>query len=422
MKILLPFWLALFSLLPSCHPPIAARQGSLTENSKEALGKPYLLLISCDGFRWDYVERFQPQRLKDFIAKGVAAESMIPCYPSKTFPNHFSIATGMYPDHHGLVDNSFYSPNKKAEYRTRDREKVEDGSWYGGTPIWVQATKSGMVTASYFFVGSEADVQGIRPTYYHQYDGSVSNNDRVDAVLDWLKLPEKQRPHLITLYFSDMDDVGHRYGPHADEQLREALLKLDESLGRLFDGISATGLPVTTIIVSDHGMYAVPVDQLIATETVEDDDRYRTVSNGALIHFYLHDGVDKAAVFHDLKEKENHFRVYYTEEVPYFETPPTSENWGDIMAIPDAGWYFASQRTIGLRKTGGQKEIGEHGYDPGIKDLQGIFYANGPSIQKGLRIGSFKNIHVYPFMCKILGIDIPENVDGDLNILQGVLK
>lgn len=388
-------------------------------NSKEP---QHLLLISLDGFRWDYAQRFQPPNLLKFIAGGVKAESMLSCFPSKTFTNHYSIATGMYPDKHGLVDNSFFDAEKNEVYRMGNRTVVEDGTWYSGAPIWVQASRAGLTTASFFFVGSEADVQGIRPNYYYSYDGSIPNEQRVQQVLDWLKLPATERPRLITLYFSDMDDVGHRHGPNADEQLREKLMALDQVLGTLFDGVAATGLPVNIIIVSDHGMSPISTDNLIAIEQIEDRERYRTVNSGALAHFYMNAGTDSEAVYQELKAKENNWRVYRTADVPYFETPPTNPRWGDLIAIPNEGHYFVNTRVMGMRRSGGQAEIGEHGFNPAIKEMHGIFYAAGPALKKGLRIPPFTNVHIYPLMCRILGIDIPADIDGKEEVLRGVLS
>lgn len=409
-------------VLFSCSPKVVIIDSKVRQNSRQSMQQDYLILVSCDGFRWDYVERFQPPNLKKFISEGVQAESMLSCYPSKTFPNHYSIATGMYPDRHGLVDNSYFDPEKNEVYRIGDRQKVEDGSWYKGTPIWVQAARSGMVTASFFFVGSEADVQGVRPTYYYHYDGSIPNDKRVEQVLDWLKLPEKERPHLITLYFSDMDDKGHRFSPDADAILENTLLKLDKSLGKLFEGVKQSKLPVNIIIVSDHGMVSVPLSQLLLIEQLEDKARYRVVNGGALVHFYLKDGVEAEAVYEELKAKEDHFKIYRTKEVPYFEIPPESPRWGDLMAIPDPGWYFVSQRVATLRKAEGQDPLGEHGYDPEIRDLHGIFYAGGPAFKEGLTIGAFKNLHVYPLMCRLLGLKVPAEVDGKIEVLEEVLR
>ena len=174
----------------SCKSSKKAVSSTPTINSKASLEKPYVILISLDGFRWDYVEKYNPPHMSEFIKNGVQAESLIPSFPSKTFPNHYTIATGLYPDKHGIIGNSFYSYNKDLTYKIRNREMVEDGSFYGGSPIWIQAGKAGMVSASYFFVGSEANVQGLHPTYYYQYDGGVKNETRVAQVIDWLKLPD----------------------------------------------------------------------------------------------------------------------------------------------------------------------------------------------------------------------------------------
>lgn len=178
----------------SCKSSSNLVGSTLTINSKASLNKSYLILISLDGFRWDYVEKYKPPHLSNFINNGVKAESLIPSFPSKTFPNHYTIATGMYPDKHGILGNSFYSNKKNLTYKIRNREMVEDGTFYGGDPIWVQADKANMVSASYFFVGSEADIQGIRPTYYKVYDGKIKNEIRVTQVLDWLALPRKKDP------------------------------------------------------------------------------------------------------------------------------------------------------------------------------------------------------------------------------------
>lgn len=414
--------IALF-LLAACQRSVAP-QNLVTDAVKVApKGQPHLILISMDGFRWDYVARFQPPQLKAFIAGGVQAEALIPCYPSKTFPNHYSIATGMYPNNHGLVDNSYFDRKKNARYSMGNRAMVEDGYWYGGTPIWVQAAKAGMVTASYFFVGSEADVQGIRPRYYYRYDTSVPNQQRVDQVLAWLQLPEAARPRLITLYFSDLDDVGHRYGPNADEQLREKLMALDTVLGNLFEGVAKTGLPVNIILVSDHGMSPIKISNLLPVEAVTDDERYTTVNNGALVHLYLKTATDSAAVYNALKAGAKNYQVYRVAEVPYFETPPTHPRWGDLILVPDPGFYFVSSRAAGTRHTAGPPEIGEHGFDTANKDMHGIFYARGPALKGGgLRLPAFKNIHVYPLMCAILGLDVPAEVDGRREVLREALR
>lgn len=393
-----------------------------TTNSKEALEKSYVILISLDGFRWDYVDRYNPPHLSAFIKDGVKAASLIPSFPTKTFPNHYTIATGMYPDKHGLLANTFYSYEKEATYLIRDREKVVDGSFYGGTPIWVNANNAGMVTASYFFVGTEANIQGITPTYYYNYDGKVTNQARVAQAMRWLYLPAHKRPHLITMYFSDMDDAGHRYGPNNTDEIGKAVLNLDTILGDLFKGIQNTGLPVNVIIVSDHGMLEVPVDKLIATETIKNDSLYMTIDNGVILNIHPKYEQQTDAIYADLQSKEGHFKVYKTADTPYFEYTPTNKNWGAIQVLSDEGYFFSSNRSIERYKASPQQVVGHHGFDPEVKEMHGIFYAKGPDLKKGYVHPSVKNIHVYPLLCELLGLDIPSDIDGDLNQIESVLK
>lgn len=406
-------------LLPTEPAPTA--QQITTLNSKEAQEKPYLILISLDGFRWDYVERFEPPNLSNFIDAGVKATSLVPSYPSKTFPNHYTIATGLYPDHHGIIGNMFYSYKKDKTYSIGNREMADDGSFYGGSPIWLEANKAQMVTASYFFVGTEADILGITPTYYYKYDGKVKNETRVAQVLDWLELPAEKRPHLITMYFSDMDDVGHRYGPSSDERLRKGLLDLDKNLGELFKGITATGLPVNIIIVSDHGMADQTTANLIPLDGIENDSLFKTINNGAIANIHPKEQVSIDTLLQLLKRKQHHFKVYKTADTPGFEKKPANKDWGAIQLIPDRDHYFTTEKNIATRIEKNIGTTGVHGFDTSYKDMHGIFYARGPALKSGYEIPSVKNIHIYPLMCQLLGLEIPKAIDGNLNAIKDVL-
>ncbi|MCB0642600.1 MAG: alkaline phosphatase family protein, partial [Phaeodactylibacter sp.] len=414
--------LALTSLLLYAQPTVIQPADAVRINAPDQLDKPYVILISLDGYRYDYTARFQPPNLSRFIEQGVSANSLIPCFPSKTFPNHYSIVTGMYPEKHDLVNNTFYAPDKRALYKISNRAAVEDGSWYKGTPLWVQAGRAGMVSSSFFFVGSEADVGGLRPSNYYQYDGSVPNQTRIQQAIDWLRLPAETRPHLITLYFSDMDDAGHRYGPNDDEKLEAALLKLDTDLGLLFEAVNEMDLPVNIVIVSDHGMAAVKPEERIPTESLENDSLYRLVNSGPVVHVYLKEGTDLEETYQYMRSIAEHFQVYKTAEAPFFKNNPENPRLGDLLLIADYPHYFSGIRRIMMQRKNGVKVSGEHGFDPAIPDMHGIFYARGPAFKQGFEIPSFENIHIYPLICSILGLEIPGEVDGRAAVLRPLLS
>ncbi len=387
----------------------------------------YVILISLDGFRHDYVERFQPENLLRFIENGTVAEALIPSFPTKTFPNHYTIATGMKPENHGLVDNSFYEPEKDLVYSMGNRDIVEDGYWYGGTPIWVLAEQHGIKAASYFFVGSEAPVKGIHPSYYFSFDGSVPNLTRVSKVFEWLQLPEDERPRMITLYFSDMDNVGHRYGPDNNEQIGDRLEKLDRELGSLFEGLKSFELDINIFIVSDHGMTNIPKENLLNLDHITEGIPARVVNNGALAHLHLEHVEEMEEVYQKLKKSENHFKVVKVADREYYKNTEKYKNrLGDLIIIPDLGHYLTTsngmvsyQNRSAMFKT---DVFGEHGFSPEYKDMQGIFFANGPMVKEGISILPFENIHIFPLLANILGLPIPDDIDGKLEILEPILK
>jgi len=395
--------------------------------SQEKEVEPIVILISLDGFRHDYVERFTPENLSKFVAGGTSAEALIPSFPSKTFPNHYTIATGMLPEHHGLVDNSFYEPFKEQVYSMGNRDIVQDGYWYGGTPLWVLAENNGMKAVSYFFVGSEAPVNGIRPSEYFDYDGKVPNLTRISKVFEWLQLPDTERPRFIALYFSDMDDVGHAYGPSNDEKLSTRLTKLDHELGALFEGIKSIDLPINVILVSDHGMADVQKDKLINLDMLTEGIKARVVNNGALAHVHLADKADQKAAVELIKSRSHHVSIDdFEKNENYTDISQYPQRVGDFLIIPEFGYYLADNRGMMRYQNNAARlktdVFGEHGFSPKNKDLWGIFYANGPQIKSGFQIAPFQNIHIYPLICQLLGLPIPENIDGKVEVLEAVLK
>src|ERR1700722_9470026 len=222
-------------------------------NSVGQQKKPYIILISADGFRYDLADKYNATNLLRLRNKGINAAYMQPSYPSLTFPNHYSIVTGLYPSHHGIVDNTFYDKQKNETYTIRNKKVVGDGTWYGGTPLWVLAEKQQMLSASFYWVASESAIQVVRPTYYYIYNDAIPIDKRIETVKNWLQLPEDKRPHFITFYFPQVDHQEHTYGPDSKEA-EEAVHLVDESVGKLVRTVDSLGLDVSFIFLADHGM------------------------------------------------------------------------------------------------------------------------------------------------------------------------
>lgn len=382
-------------------------------------------MVSFDGFRHDYVEKYNTPNIKEFIKQGVAAEMMRPSFPSKTFPNHYTLVTGLYPGNHGLVDNTFYDKGRDTFYSIRQRAKVEDSYYYGGLPLWQLVQQNGMKAASYFWVGSEARIEGEFPSYYHRFDDAVPHKKRVNAVFDWLKLPEAERPHLMTIYFSMVDTQGHEYGPNG-QKTKEAVMEADSLVGMLVEGLKKIDLPVNVILVADHGMYEMQnkPEYFIYQEDILaglPKDDFIFVNNMTHANIFVKNKAKEDSIYNVIKARESHFKVYKKAEIPaklHFNTHPRI---GDLFFVVEPAYSIYSKESL-AKKPETRAVWGVHGFDPSITPEMGaIFYAKGPNIKSGVKIPAFDNIHVYPFVAAILGIT-PPKVDGDIKVLEGILK
>ena len=393
---------------------------SLAQNSE-----PSVLLISFDGFRHDYIDKHDLKNFKAFRAKGAYAEALIPCYPSLTFPNHYSIVTGMRPSTHGLVDNSFYDSALNKQYSISNREVVEDGRFYGGTPLWTLAKKSGLKTASYFWVGSEISDPSRQPDKYFLYDVKVPFKTRVDSVLAWLNKKDSERPRLVTLYFSEPDHTSHETGPNSGET-HEVLLKMDSILGYLTQGLGKVKAPVNTIIVSDHGMAELTMEDetFVFLDELYDvrSKKIRTVLGSSQAHLYIDDKHTLDSMYTLLKSKEKQFTVYRRKELPK-HLQYDHYRIGDLvmMAAPKHVVRLADRKANAQKMEKGSR-FGVHGYDPTVvTDVRGIFLAQGPQIKQGEKLGLVRNIDVYPLVARILGLTIPK-IDGDPKALEKIVR
>jgi len=386
-------------------------------NDKSQLNKPYVVLISADGFRSDFTELYDATFLKSASVNGVRAKFMTPAFPSLTFPNHYTIVTGLYPAHHGLVDNTYFDKASGQQYSMGNTKMVGEGKWYGGTPLWVLAEQQKMLSASFYWVGSEADIQNTRPTYYYKYNDKINIANRIKAVKDWLSLPEEQRPHMITFYFPEVDHEAHTYGPN-HPLVGDAVKFVDSSVNALQAELATLNLPINYIFVSDHGMTKVDVDNTIGMPKAIDTAAMRVPWGDALIHVYAKDASKLESTYNELK-KDTSISVYKLDETPdywhYKKADDVYNRAGDLIVVPHLPRPF----NFSTRKT----TLGKHGFDNHHPDMRATFMAWGPAFKKGLSIDGFENVNVYPIVAKILGLDYDENsIDGKLNVLKSILQ
>ena len=385
-------------------------------NAASQQDKPYVILISADGFRYDYADKYNAEHLLKMAGKGVKAESMIPSFPSVTFPNHYSIVTGLYPSHHGLVNNSFYDPSKKLGYSMNNRARVRSGEWYGGTPLWVLAEQQQLLTAAMFWVGSEAPVKNVRPTYYYYFNDKMPVSDRISAVKNWLELPPAERPHFITFYLSDADHAGHRYGPDAPETAA-AVRTVDSIIHELTVAVEQTGLPVNFIFVSDHGMTTVDREHPLRMPAAIDTAKFIIPSSGTTMVLHAKNKADIQPTYEALKKEAVHYKVYLKRNMPaeyhYNSEDDRLNRIGDILLIPDWPYVFSERRP----------GIGYHGFPPlQVKDMGASFIAWGPAFKSNYKIPSFENVNVFPLITEILKLEYTDPIDGKKEVLQEVLK
>jgi len=386
----------------------------------EAQTQPYVILISFDGFRWDYVNRGITPNFDIIKEVGVSANSLRPCFPSKTFPNHISIVTGMYPEHHGIISNNFKDYFTGEKFLMSDTIQSQNEKWYKGEAFWETAERQGIITASYFWPGSDISVPYRRPTYFYKYEHSKPYNERVDGVIEWLQLPYEKRPHFITSYFDATDTYGHKYGPDSPE-VNQAIAQLDSILGYFFQKLKDIKMFDSTniIVVSDHGMTQVSIEQTVNVEEILDGYEYESGDNGPFMLIKPTDD-DLEDIYKTLKENESHYKVYKKEDVPEFYHYSNNPLISKLVIIAENGWGVETTKSIENLKKYGTK--GSHGYDNYWLDMNGIFYAIGPSFKIDYRVGTLQNIDIYPLLCKIYNLVPNQLIDGKLERISYVLK
>ncbi len=385
----------------------------------QALG-PAVVLISLDGFRDDYFERFPTPHLHRLAARGVRARWMVPVFPSNTFPSHYSMATGLVPARHGIVDNHFIDPSDGARFRYSDTATSRRSRWWQGEPVWVTAERQGLRAAAYFWPGTDVEIGGVRPSRWKPFDVRVPNADRVDSVLAWLQLPPADRPRFVTLYFSDVDHWGHETGPDSPE-LAAAVGRVDSMLGRLVGGLERARLAgaVSLVIVSDHGMAPLSAERVLVLDAYLDRGRVTALSLGATISLRPapRDGMPADSIAAALAAVP-HLFVYPREGTParwrYRDNPRIS----DVVGVAEAGWTVTTRAAVAAGRV---PRAGAHGFDNADPTMRALFVAAGPAFRRGVVVEPFTNLHVYELLCRILGLRPAPN-DGSLDSVRAMLR
>ena len=381
---------------------------------------PILILVSFDGFRWDYIDRGETPHLAALAARGVRAKTLIPSFPSFTFPNHYTLVTGLYPEHHGIIANTMADPAWPERF-TMTALTSHDPRWWGGEPAWVTARRQNLRSGAVFWPGSDVAIGGVLPNDWLTFDDNMPNVDRVNHVLDLLARPEGQRPSFLTLYFSETDHVGHDYGPDSPE-MAEALRHVDASLGLLEAGLRELRLldRTTLVVVSDHGMASLSDRRVVFLDDYLDLSRVDVVEWGELVQLRPRIG-SADDVYLAIKGKHPSMTVYKREATPERLHYRVNARIQPVLALAAEGWEITSHARWQADLERHRKRGGAHGYDPALMSMRGIFVAAGPRVKRGLVAPGFENIHIYDFLCAVLGLTPAPN-DGNSAVTRAFLE
>ena len=387
---------AAFAVASCAGAPQSARTSPVVEQAAQTTRPDLVILVSIDGFSPDYLGKGQTPVLDGLIAGG-AFGPMRPSFPSVTFPNHYTLVTGLHPDHHGVVGNRFTD----AQLGAFTMASKESGFWDQGEPIWVTAEKAGVRTGTMFWPGSEVEIHGVRPSQWAPFDQGMPGDARVDRLLSWLDLPVDQRPKLETLYFDIVDTAGHRNGPDAPET-RAAAASVDASMGRLIEGLKARGLYDRTmlVVVSDHGMAATSPDRVVWIDDIIDPAALKIGYGGAVLTADPAPGRE-AEVQQKLVGRHPHMECWNKADVPARLVYGSNPRVAQIVCLVETGWLTAT-RDRPVTRAGGA-----HGYDNQAPEMAAIFIAHGPGVVAGRRLVDLDSVDVQPFLARMLGIAAP---------------
>jgi predicted AlkP superfamily pyrophosphatase or phosphodiesterase len=373
--------------------------------SPVADGRPTVVVVSFDALGDRFLDRDSLPAFRALAAGGVRAQFR-PEFPSKTFPNHYSMATGLTPGEHGIVLNQFFDPARRVWFL---RTSAGDGSFFGGEPIWVSAERAGIRTAAYFWTGSEAEIRGVRPSHWFPFDAAVSDSAKIRQIMRWLRMPQEERPRLVMMYSGVVDGAGHRTGPDSPQTFA-AVRTADRTLAELRDSLShLQPAAIDLIVVSDHGLIAVPRDHDIDLDTLLPrrgalvDDEHATLSI-----WQDPDGppLDLDSLAAAYRKSIPHMRLFRPGEFPPQWQTAQNPRFGDLFLLADPGYEFVTTVPHAVYT------LGEHGYDPATPEMMGIFVAAGPDFRQGVRLEPRDNRTLHDLLAQLLHLDTPRTTAG----------
>lgn len=373
---------------------------------------PVTILVSIDAFRADYLDRGLTPNLKAIVADGIGAV-LRPSFPTKTFPNHYAMVTGLRPDRNGIVSNKMEDAARPGVLFTT--KNAGDGFWWGqAEPIWAAAENAGLRSAAFFYPGSWVAYRGTRPHESFPYDEGVKDEQRVTAVIDWLRRPPETRPRFIALYLDTIDHAGHKYGPDSPE-IDSALAAIDGQIERLRTAIAALRLPANLVVVSDHGMAAISPDRIVRLHEIADPADYRLIEDGSVAMITARPGHDRALAASLLKSRP-HVDCRRKAALPARYHYGRNPRVAPFVCVAQVGWVVMDE----LPKWG--LDRGTHGYDNRAPEMQAIFMAEGPTIRPRGPLPTFDNVDVYPLLRDLLGLPPKPGIDGSDAPFLGALK
>ncbi|KAL9047305.1 MAG: hypothetical protein Q9206_006840, partial [Seirophora lacunosa] len=436
-----------------------AYQASRSRNSKIDLSiksngtsdfAPTTIFLSLDGFRADFLHRGLTPTLKSFIAEGVSPKYMLPSFPSVTFPNHYTLVTGLYPESHGVVGNTFWDPALNEDfYYTDPARSMQPKWWAGGEPLWVTTEKANVTTAVHMWPGSEAHIMSLEPTFLDKFNGTEDLTRKVDRILELLDTPDGSatatRPQLIAAYVPVVDADGHTYGPNSTE-IRKTIKQVDSMLYNLFSGLDRRNLTsiVNIVVVSDHGMATTSTDRLIQLDDLIDLNLVDRIDGWPLYGLRPKNPAELPGLYAKLLEEaehDEHFDVYVKETMPERYHFSNNDRIAPLWVIPKTGWAIVHKEDFDVKAAKAKGEIyhpkGLHGYDHEHPLMRSIFVARGPAFphkpnsrlevfrkwhRRSARCehdtnesSSLENIEVYNIVCDSLGIE-PKQNNGTLRL------